>query len=81
MENAQIFNIVGLTLDIIGVIMLFRYRLPSDINRNGQVNLLLQGEDAEDKLKWKKYNFLSRLALFLLIIGFMFQITSNIYFV
>jgi hypothetical protein len=79
MTLAQILNCIGLTFDIIGVIMLFKYGLPSDINKDGHIGIILDQEDEDEKERWKKYNFFSRIALTLVIVGFMFQFSSNFY--
>ena len=80
MTHSQILNCIGLTFDIIGVIMLFKYGLPSDVNKHGHGFLILEQEDDDEKKKWKKYNFLSRMGLLLIIIGFIFQMCSNFSF-
>lgn len=77
MTSVQILNNIGLTLNIIGVIMLFKYGLPSEINKDGHIGLILEQEDENEKIKWKKYNFFSRVALTIIIIGFLFQLSAN----
>ncbi|HEY5405688.1 MAG TPA: hypothetical protein VIJ92_01310 [Ginsengibacter sp.] len=79
MTSPQILNCIGLTSDIIGVIMLFKYGLPSEINKDGYTGIIMEQEDEEQKVKWKKYNFFSYIALTLFIIGFVFQFSSNFF--
>ena len=71
-----IINSIGLGLDIVGVIMLFLYGLPKEINRCGYV-VLSFGEDENEAKKWNRYNRLSWAALGLIVLGFLLQIVSN----
>lgn len=81
MEN-KILSSIGLLLDIIGVILLFLYGLPSKVKEDdrGQIYLTV-GNDEEaanrERNRFKRYRFLSRFALALLIIGFSLQIIAN----
>jgi hypothetical protein len=74
--NATI-NTIGLLFDLIGVLILFKYGLPSDVDKNGHIGLILEQEDEDEKNKWKKYNFRSKIGLGFISIGFIFQIISN----
>ncbi|NIK93642.1 hypothetical protein GZ212_15890 [Mangrovimonas sp. CR14] len=76
--DCNLINSIGLIFDIIGVIMLFKYGLPADVSKDGYIGLAIQETNYEDIRKWKKYNFWSRFALVLLILGFMLQIISNV---
>ena len=77
MKTNQILNCIGLTFDIIGVLILFKFGLPSDVNQNGHIALIIEQEDEAEKRKWKKFNFLSRVGLAFILIGFAFQFLSN----
>ena len=48
-------NSAGLALDIVGVIMLFFYGLPEEVNRTGSGYLRLKKTDEEEAKKWKTY--------------------------
>ena len=81
--SAATVNSVGLALDILGVIFLFRYGLPPDVHlgRAG-TNVLYGGGDTpaeiEEKTKrYKRYKRNSWVALGLLVLGFTLQIISN----
>lgn len=74
----QILNIIGLLLDITGVIILFKYGLPADVNPYGHTYLIAEQEDDQEKIKAKKYKKLSRMALTLIIIGCLFQASSSV---
>ena len=78
MENSSAWvNSLGLALDVVGVILIWRYGLPEHINRNGAQHLLLEGADESEQKKAARYDLLSRLGLLLLILGFGLQALSN----
>jgi hypothetical protein len=76
MNCPNIINNIGLGFDIIGVLILFKYGLPSRINTPPK--LLLEGgltekENEENKKIWRwAYS-----GLISLILGFIFQLISN----
>lgn len=70
-------NSIGLFLDIVGALLLFKFGLPSDLNKNGYIYKVMEQTDFEAVNKYKKYNFWSKIALSLIVIGFILQITSN----
>jgi len=75
--NANFINSIGLIFDIVGVLFLFKYGLPSEVSKDGSIGLSLQGTDLDEIRKWKKYNILSKIGLFFILIGFAFQLFSN----
>ncbi|KKS07863.1 hypothetical protein A3K01_03905 [candidate division WWE3 bacterium RIFOXYD1_FULL_43_17] len=77
MFNTVCINSVGLILDIIAGLMLWKYGLPENINRKGEQALLLEGIDEAEKRKAKKYDSYSKIAVILLVIGFFLQLISN----
>lgn len=79
MNTQQIINVIGLTFDIIGVLMLFKYGLPSDINKNGHISIITTQVDNDEIHKYKKYKRLSYIALSSIIIGFILQALSTIW--
>ena len=76
MDCSAVVNSAGLLLDIIGVILLFCYGLPPDVDREGK-QILTWGKDEEEACKGKRYDRISWVALVLLVIGFTLQIISN----
>lgn len=74
MELFQLINILGLTFDILGVILLFKFGLPSDLNKHGYIFKVMEQENDDEKIKWRKYKNLSNLALVIIIVGFSLQI-------
>lgn len=69
----MIYSIIGLTLDLIGVILLFRFGILPD---NLWEHILMDsGMSEEDE---KKHKIWSKIAMSFLIIGFIFQLISSI---
>ena len=75
---AEIINSLGLALDIVGVVLIFRYGLPEEVNRTGASYFTNSPDpESEDAKKAKRYDKLSRFGLILLVAGFTLQIISN----
>jgi hypothetical protein len=82
--NTNWFNIIGLILDIVGVLLLFKYGLPSKIeDAEGGFVLTSEGKPKEIReriiKKNKRIYFWSHFGLFLLIIGFILQVISAVF--
>lgn len=71
-----ILNIIGLCLDILGVVLLFIFGLPAEVNRSGAVGWQI-GTTEEGPAKARFYDWMSRFALLALVVGFGFQIWAN----
>lgn len=74
--SSELVNTVGLILDIVGVILLFRFGLPPDVSRSGG-NLLTWGVDEDEVKKGKRYDKISWTALAVIVLGFALQIVST----
>jgi hypothetical protein len=69
----MIYSVIGLFLDITGVIMLFKYSiLPDKI-----WNSILQDNSLSDKDE-KKYKLFSKVSISFIVIGFLLQLTGTI---
>ena len=79
MTTQQIINVIGMTFDIIGVLMLFKYGLPSDLNKHGTIFKVAEGFDQREVDQWKRYDRLSKIALTFIIIGFLMQVLSTVW--
>ena len=80
--SAASINSVGLFLDIIGVILLFIFGLPSRFVSDGPpTNTISFGWDPDSVKQWEKqwnrYKLVSWFAVVLLVLGFALQIVSN----
>jgi hypothetical protein len=72
-----VLNSAGLLLDIIGVVLLFKFGLPEDISRTG-TGFLITHQDEDEVKRAKLYDRLGMLGLALLIAGFALQLASNL---
>lgn len=70
-------NSIGLILDIIGVVILFKYGLPSEVSKDGQVFIAASPHNEEERRKYRKFQLWSKFGLGLLVVGFGLQIISN----
>ena len=70
-------NSLGLALSIIGTILLYKFGLPEQIDKNGNIHLILEQTDEFERMKAKKYDCFSKLALALIFLGFTLQLISN----
>ena len=77
-------NQIGLILNILGTILIFKYGLPSRVDDDpNQVHYLIRVEkNKDDSLKAKNnnkvINILSNIGIVLIIIGFILQFLSTI---
>ncbi len=69
---------VGLSLDIIGVLLVWQCGLPPDFNPKGESALLLEGTDQKAVVKGKRYGRLSHLGIGLVVVGFALQLLGNL---
>lgn len=69
-------NSLGLILDILGVIGLFRYGIPPEIDIHGEA-VRLFGPKEKNIGKHRRYVLYSKISLGLLIAGFLLQLASN----
>ncbi len=87
MEKTQILNIIGLSIDFIGVAMLFNWapiqsNLEDDHNIGLEDETIVEGKTVsywnEKKRKQKKkISCLSKIGFALILLGFLIQIISN----
>ena len=68
---------IGLSLDIAGVMLLFKFGLPAEVRRSGHSYLRLEKDDEEQKAKATRYDRWSWLAMTLLVVGFVLQLMSS----
>jgi hypothetical protein len=75
--SATTVNRLGLLLDVVGAVFLFKFGLPPDFNPYGHDALLWNAENREERKRGDRYRFWSRAGVALLIAGFMLQLASN----
>lgn len=71
-------DIIGLILSFAGAIIILLFGLPPRVRESGTSFLALEGEDKDEIKKGKRYRKLSKLGLFLLAVGFLFQLLEKI---
>jgi hypothetical protein len=76
MTSASI-NDVGLLLDIVGAVLLFKFGLPAAISREGHVHLVAEQVDEAEIRRSNRYDRLGKVGLALLVDGFALQLISN----
>lgn len=76
-------NIIGLCFDIVGVIMLFKYGLPSKVQENADSLSLEESSQKEYNRKGsnKRIICLSYTGIIMLIVGFVIQLLANIIYI
>jgi hypothetical protein len=78
MFSSSFVNSLGLVADIIGALMLTKFGLSPDIDPQGRQSLLLEDEDQEQIAKGKVYKRWSRIAIWLIVLGFVIQLISDL---
>lgn len=84
-DNSDIFKLL-LNIDFwsalsgfIGTILIIFFGIPSKVDPQGHIKLILEQEDEEDKKKGKKYKVLSYIGIFLLATSFLLQLIKILY--
>ena len=75
---ATTLNIIGLVLDLIGVVLIWKFGLPPSVHPKGEKPYVAGEEDPTEKLKADIHHSISGFALFLIALGFLFQILGNL---
>ena len=73
-----IFSIIGLALNLMGVIVLFRYGMPYKVRMGGAILLTADNEDEAEKAFEVEYGNLGLFGLGAVLIGTAFQIIGAI---
>jgi len=74
---ATVVNSLGLILDIAGALLLLRFGLPPRIDPEGHIHLILEQIDESEIALGRRYLRWSKIAVVLLILGFIGQLISN----
>jgi len=75
-----LYNCIGLILDMGGVLLLFKYGLPSKVSEGGYSGFTIEQPDKEEEVKYKKYQTWSNIGLGCIAIGFLIQLTVSVIF-
>ena len=76
--SAAYWNVVGLMLVFVGVIILFRYGMPYRLRRGGASYILREKVDKDDLKQEKFYDFLGWIGLILISAGTLAQIRASL---
>jgi hypothetical protein len=72
------WNILGLILVLVGVLLLFLFGMPFRVRTRGTSALLLEGTDEKAKRAERIYAVLGWLGLILVVLGTLSQIRANL---
>ncbi len=79
MVASNVLNIIGLSLNIIGVIILFFYGIPPKIDTGGYHVITTCEKDKKELKEISLYKIISSIGIILIFLGFVMQLLS--YFV
>lgn len=72
----MLLTVIGLSLDIVGVVIVFRHGLPPAVNRSGAQLLAVAPPDPEGPKAAARHILISKVGLSLIILGFALQIVG-----
>ena len=72
----RLLNLTGLTLNLLGVLILFRYGMPFHVPSGGAVHLVLQQTDQAEIELERRYTLYGYIGLILLILGTILQMVA-----
>ena len=77
----KLLAVGGLTLDGIGVAILFKFQVDQNhaLREDGAIMLMAGGADTSESKKWKSYRRLTRIGFVLLLTGFALQILGALW--
>jgi hypothetical protein len=77
-STGYLLQSLGLVLDIVGAILLFKFGLPEMERTGGQEKIVTNKFDEAAVAKEERYDRFGKLGLVSLIMGFLFQLLPNI---
>ena len=79
MKLPAALSVAGLLLNLVGVLLLFRYGMPYRIETRGQIPLIIEQEDPAAKVIERRYRWLGYIGLVMVIAGTALQALGAIY--
>ncbi len=67
----------GLTFDLVGALLLWRYGLPEAVSRDGSIRLICEQRDDAEAAKARRYDRFATTALALITTGFCLQLLAT----
>lgn len=79
MELSKIINSIGLVIDIVGAIMIFKFGLPPALENNRDFTMYVGSDEIDHEAikKDKRFQLFNKIGLWLLVGGFTCQLASN----
>ena len=78
MNCARLLTAVGLSLDLSGALLLWKYGLPEALRRGGSINLVCEQRDDSEISKARLYDRWATAALCLISAGFGLQLLATL---
>jgi hypothetical protein len=77
MTAAQ-WNIIGLIVDLVGILLLFVFQMPFQVRTGGAVPYVAEKPDQSQIAKEKAYDIFSWIGLALVVLGVACQVKANL---
>jgi hypothetical protein len=77
MNCARLLTAVGLSLDLSGALLLWKYGLSEALSRDGSINLICEQRDEAEVVKARLYDRWATAALWLISTGFGLQLLAT----
>jgi hypothetical protein len=77
-DYSRLFNLIGLALTLVGVLILFRWGMPFHVPSGGVVLLATEQSDAKDIALERIYTIIGYVGLALLILGTVLQMVATL---
>lgn len=77
-DYTTLFNIVGIFLNAVGVVLLFYFAMPYRVRTDGEVRLILEQTDIEAKAAEGRYDICAKLGLVSILAGAVCQAVAAI---
>jgi hypothetical protein len=77
-DYSRVFNLVGLALTLVGVLILFRWGMPFHVPTGGASHLILLQSDPKDIALERIYTIIGYVGLTALILGTVLQMVATL---
>jgi len=77
MMEYRVLNSIGVTLVVVGCVLLYCFGLPPSVDPSGAVSLILEQRDDAEIAKGKRYRMRGRIGIALVAIGSLFQLGAT----
>jgi hypothetical protein len=74
--SERVLNLIGLTLNLAGVLILFRYGMPFHVPTKGAVHLILEQTDQAEIELERRYEIYGYIGLIFLVVGTILQMAG-----